>query len=142
MQLLKNTKRKKEFRNNDRTAYEIAKKYNYLEKFTWLKHGLKKWDYNSTFNEAKKYKTSGEFQKNAPGAYSAASKHKWLKDYTWLNTESIPSKRRIWTYQKTYKEAKKYKTLYDFRTKSPNAYNTSIKYKWLKDYTWLIRKRK
>lgn len=132
-------KTKKEFMENDRNAYKIAKKYHYLEEFTWFEHASKIWNYQTTYDEAKKYKTSKDFQSNAPGAYSAASKNRWLKDYTWLNAEPRPNKKRIWTYQTTFDEAKKYETLYDFRTNSPKAYNASLKYNWINEYTWLER---
>lgn len=42
-----------------------------------------------------------------------------------------------WNYKSCYKEAKKYKTLKDFRKKSPAAYNVACKNKWQDDYEWL-----
>ena len=41
------------------------------------------------------------------------------------------------SYDYCLNEAKKYTTLKDFRTKSKNAYNASIKHDWLKDFDWL-----
>lgn len=42
-----------------------------------------------------------------------------------------------WTYRTCYNEAKKYKTLKEFRKKSPSAYNVSCKNNWQNDYVWL-----
>ena len=41
-----------------------------------------------------------------------------------------------WNYKTCYAEAQKYKTLKDFRKKTPSAYNVSCKNKWIDDYTW------
>lgn len=42
-----------------------------------------------------------------------------------------------WNYKSCYKEAKKYKTLKEFRKKSPAAYNVVCKNGWQDDYVWL-----
>lgn len=41
------------------------------------------------------------------------------------------------TYEYCKEVAKKYSTLKDFRTESESVYVTSLRNKWLKDYTWL-----
>lgn len=42
-----------------------------------------------------------------------------------------------WNFEKCKKEAKKFTTKFDFRTKSPQAYNASWRNNWLKDFVWL-----
>ncbi len=42
-----------------------------------------------------------------------------------------------WNYKSCYKEALKYKTLKEFRKKSPSAYNVVCKNGWQDDYVWL-----
>lgn len=42
-----------------------------------------------------------------------------------------------WNYKSCYKEAQKYKTLKEFRKKSPAAYNVVCKNGWQDDYVWL-----
>lgn len=47
-------------------------------------HGRRKWTYDTTYNEALKYKTRTEFQKGNLGDYSAAWRKGWIKDYLWM----------------------------------------------------------
>ena len=42
-----------------------------------------------------------------------------------------------WNYENCFTEAKKYKTLKEFRKLSASAYNKALRYGWLSDYTWL-----
>ena len=44
-----------------------------------------------------------------------------------------------WTYERTLEEAKKYKTIKEFRIKSITAYSVACNNDWIKDYTWLKR---
>lgn len=44
-----------------------------------------------------------------------------------------------WTEENCIKEAKNYKTIKEFRTKSITAYSVACKNNWIKDYTWLER---
>lgn len=41
-----------------------------------------------------------------------------------------------WTYKKCYKEAKKYKTRWEFGKNNTSAYAASIANEWIEDYTW------
>lgn len=69
------------------------------------------------------------------------------RDAGWnmINSEkslgSLGSHKRKWTYIKTYKEAKKYKYPVDFKNSAPGAYAAASRNGWLKDYTWLQRRR-
>lgn len=42
-----------------------------------------------------------------------------------------------WDFEKCKKEAEKYTTKFDFRNKSPKAYNASWRNKWLNRFNWL-----
>ena len=48
---------------------------------------------------------------------------------------------RKWTYENCVKESKKYTYLNEFMINSASAYTTDCHNKWLKDFTWLLRKR-
>ena len=61
----------------------------WLKKFDWLiKEPIepynKKWNYDTCFAEAKKYKTRSEFNKKRSRAYDVARRNGWLADYTWM----------------------------------------------------------
>lgn len=43
--------------------------------------GIKKWTYENTKLEAKKYRNRSEFQKNASGAYYSSYRNGWLNDF-------------------------------------------------------------
>lgn len=98
--------------------------------------GCGKWNYETCYEEAKKYKTRTEFKEGCGSAYSAANKRGWLKDYTWF--EQLKTSSSYWTYEKCYEEAKKYTTRKDFYRNSEKAYRRAYANDWIKDYTWFI----
>ena len=78
-----------DFRSGSHHAYLVARSRGWLKKFDWLiKEPVepynKKWNYDTCFAEAKKYKTRSEFNKKRPGAYHVARRNGWLNDYTWM----------------------------------------------------------
>lgn len=78
-----------DFRSGSHRAYLVARSRGWLKKFDWLiKEPVepynKKWNYDTCFAEAKKYKTRSEFNKKRSGAYNVARKNGWLADYTWM----------------------------------------------------------
>lgn len=123
-----------EFRKNYGGACAAAFKNDWIKDYTWfpsIATPKKKWNYETCFEEAKKYDYKKIFNECAPGAYDAAYKKDWLKDYTWL------IKTNVWSYDTCYEEAKKYDTLYKFEKNSYSAFAYAKKENWLKDYTWL-----
>ena len=97
---------------------------------------MKKWDYNSCYQEALKYKSRSEFKKAKSGAFECAYKNNWLKDYKWFKKQYI----KKWDYDSCYNEALKYKTKTDFLENNKNAYQASSKHGWLKEFTWLEKR--
>ena len=78
-----------DFRSGSHRAYLVARSRGWLKKFDWLiKEPIepynKKWNYDTCFAEAKKYKTRSEFNKKRSGAYDVARRNGWLNDYTWM----------------------------------------------------------
>ena len=93
-----------------------------------------KWNYETCYQEAKKYSTRTEFNKGSSGAYKIACKNKWLNDYSWF--EEVRKPMGYWTYETCYEEAKKYMSKYEFQMKNKGAYKIAWKNKWLNDYIW------
>ena len=98
----KRYKTKTEFRNLCSGAYNVAYKNGWLNDYTWLEDGNKiavenrrKWNKETCYEEAKKYKSKVEFRKLSSGAYDAAYKNGWLVEYTWLESGLI-SRRRVY----------------------------------------------
>ena len=79
----KKYKSRGEFQKNNASAYNVALKNGWLDKYTWFKE-RQSWDKESCLEEARKYKSRGEFQKKCVSAYDVARKNGWLDDYDWL----------------------------------------------------------
>ena len=133
-----------EFRNCGNNSYRIALKNGWIKDYIWFKDGKdvgadkrRKYDYQTCYEAAKKYKTITDFEKGNKGACVAARTHGWMKDYTWFTLLW----QEKWNRETCYAEAQKYTTLEEFRLNSGTAYATSCRYKWIDDYTWLQRKR-
>ena len=86
---------------------------------------------------ARKYTTLKEFREKDKPAMMKAWREGWLEDYTWLSRSHLP--RNSWTERSCRAEAKKYKTLAEFRKACLPAYATAQKNGWLKGYNWLSR---
>ena len=93
-----------------------------------------KWDYESCYEEALKYKTKIEFYKGSNGAWCKARKYGWLKDYTWLYSPQRPKK--YWNYETCMEAAKKCNIINELRNNYEEAYKIARKNGWIKDYTW------
>jgi len=100
------------------------------------------WTKERVIEEAHKYSYLRDFSKNSAGAFNSAVKHKWLHELTWLQNgrQRAQDKRKLWNHETCYKEALKYKTLYNFRKKSSGAYTIALRNHWLFEYTWLKRR--
>lgn len=78
-----------DFKSKSYEAYIAARKRGWLPNYSWLikepvEAWNKKWNYETCYAEAKKYKTRGAFGKHGKGAYDIARKNGWLSDYTWF----------------------------------------------------------
>jgi hypothetical protein len=73
---------------------------------------LSLWNYDSCYEEAKKYRTKTEFYNGNNRAYEVARKNKWLEKYDWFEDgfKLLGDRIRFWTYERCVEESKKYKT--------------------------------
>lgn len=130
-----------EFSKGSAGAYIVAKNNNWLDNYVWFKtfcEIITIWNYDTCFEEAKKYTNRSEFRKGSAGAYTAALKNKWLDDYDWMKPIIKPS--GYWNYDTCYEEAKKYHGRDEFQRRSAGAYTVARKNGWLDDYDWFERK--
>lgn len=133
-----------EFKIKYPQAYRVSFRNGWIKDFIWLQDGKqvgankrRRYDRQTCFEEAKKYKTITDFEKGCKGACIAARTHGWMKDYTWFTIMW----QQKWNKETCYEEAWKFSTLEEFSRKSGSAYATACKNKWIDDYTWLQRKR-
>ena len=125
---------KKEFKRNNRCAYEALKNKKQtallnkifpdeIHKGYWMEK-------ENVIKEARKYKTRTDFQKECSSAYSSAIKMGWLDEAC---SEMISDRKPYGYWQKkenVIAEIKKYKTLNDFSKNAVGAYATVLKNRW------------
>ena len=97
-----------------------------------------KWTKDEVEKEARKYDKVIDFRNNSFQAYKVALKHQWLNEFDWLIREKV--EKNYWTFEECYNEAKKYKSVGDYRRLSQSSYVTATSKGWTKKFTWLYCK--
>ena len=92
---------------------------------------IKKWDYENTYNEAKKYKSRSEFKKGKLWAYKSACANKWLDDYDWFSKPIKP-----YTVDQCIEIAKKCKSKSEYQNKCQACYKKAKETGLLNTFTW------
>lgn len=93
-ELAKQFEYKVDFYRNNCGAYDTALRNGWIKDYYWFLDGIKrtgekhrKWDYETCYKEAMKYKSRGAFGTTSQRAYYIALQNNWLDDYTWLEDE-------------------------------------------------------
>ena len=105
---------KTEFRERYGGAFSLAWKNGWLKDYTWLNRPTSKsskWNYQTTYEEAKKYKSRYSFSVGSSGAYQIANANKWLDDYIWF-TKSYQDVQHADIIDKINKRLKDFPDLY------------------------------
>ena len=68
-----------------------------------------------------------------PQMYAYCCYKKWIGDFLW----SVKEDTKTFTYEKCYLIAKKYNSVKDLKRENKPVYVAALRYKWLKDYTWI-----
>lgn len=129
-------KNRNEFGKKSSGAYASSLKNGWLDEFF-----PGKVDWNSKNNcllEANKYKRRNDFCNGSPGAYASSLRNGWLDEF--FPDTLKKQERGYWNIKKNCEtEAKNYKTKKEFREKSPSAYSSSIRHKWIDE--WFSKER-
>lgn len=127
-----------DFRKYGRKAYEGAKRNGWLDDYTWLTNKPRKatWTRERCYEEAQKYTRYRDFYLNSRACHAAAKQNGWIEDYTWLE-HSDPHEKRVWTLEKCREVALRYDSLLSFRKENKTCYDSSLKYGYLEEFTWL-----
>lgn len=126
-----------EFRRMYTSAYQAARKKEWLRDYTWFEVLWKpKWDKDTCYKEAKKYDSRSGFKNGCPHGYSSAREHGWLDEYVWFKPARKTMPKGYWTYERCYAEAKRYKSLKEFEENANGARQYAAKMGWIKDYVW------
>ena len=139
-------KTKSEFRKNASYACEIATKNGWIDEMEWL-HTIKQrpngyWKNKENFlNEARKYRSKKELEKGCLAAYGARRKYGYFEECTWFeNRKCLPF--GYWKDKEhCIEEAKKYKSKIEFQKNNQSAYWASLKYGYLEDMPWLVKRK-
>ena len=84
---------------------------------------------------AKKCKSKLEFRSKYKHEYNIACRNKWLKEYTWLTgCKGVKDEEKK---NKAIEVARQCITKREFREEHPVEYSLAVKYKILKEFTWL-----
>lgn len=88
IEVAKQCKTKKEFREKHSREYAAAQKYHLLKTFTWLAGCKKIFSEEECREKALLCSMQREFRTDYPRYYDQARANGWLKDYTWLKRKS------------------------------------------------------
>lgn len=130
---------RKEFFKGCASAYNVARKNNWLIEMTWLENGYKKdrkWTKEKVFEEARRYQTIREFSKKNYGAYQNALRNGLIEEMDWFKRQHKPN--GYWTKERVFAEARKYQTRSEFYKGCASAYDVVRKNNWLVEMTWFV----
>jgi len=122
-------------------AYDKSKQNGWFKDYTWLKKRPKsniKWTREAVFELAKECHSVTELRRRSSAAENKARKNGWLKEFTWFTLDQKPPK--YWNKERCEFEARKYKTLKEFRKNCCGAFARAKANGWLEDYSWLTKK--
>lgn len=124
---------RKDFRLNNQTVYQFARKNNWLDDICShmiIKFKIPKWTKEECYNEALKFNTRNQFRKNNRNIYNCAWVNNWLNDICSHMPINVIFK---WSKEECQKEALKFNTRSKFSLYSSSCYSISIKNGWLND---------
>lgn len=137
---------KSEFRKNASYACELSVKNGWINEMTWL-HCVKQlpngyWKNKENFlKEARKYKSKKELEKGNLAAYAAGWKYGYLDEIEWEKERKVLPYGYWKNKEHCIEEAKKYKSKKEFQTKNQSAYWASLKYGYLEEMPWLVKRK-
>lgn len=135
----------RDFRAENRGAFDAAIRKGWMKDFSWLKDGREcakphptRWSYDACCQEAKKYETRTDFMRGNESAYHKSLAKGWMSDYSWFmdGNKRNAERNTKWTYEACLELAKGCKRVKDLIKKSLGAYDAARRNGWLKDYTW------
>lgn len=97
-EIAKNYTCSSDFQKGNGSAYGKARQNGWIKSYSWLNKKRqahnKKWEFDNTLEEARKYTSRTEFKINASGAYKVAKENGWLDLYDWfVNTHDLRSRK-------------------------------------------------
>ena len=120
------------------SAYNTALKKDFYEEcVSHMVRGVfgpnQKWNYDLIKQIYSKYNNIKELRINEITAYNTSIRYGWHKELSKDMMRGWGSCKVKWTFENVHNEALKYNSIKELQIKSPSAYNTAIRNKWLMD---------
>ena len=150
MEEAKKYKSRSEMLRKNRSIYEAAHRYGWIDEMDWLPKNESKpsryWNIKGrVIEESKKYISRTDFKNESPGAYKVACTRGWINEMNWLPNKNEKGaerpRRKYITKEDVFEESKKYTNRTNFNKKSRKAYEIARKNKWLDEMHWLDKKQ-
>jgi hypothetical protein len=127
LNLAKNYTKMNDFKKNEPRAYQAAGPNGWLDDVRKLMvPAYEDWsDINKIYKEASKYETLKDFREKSPKAFGAARNKNIINNLKKF-LKPTPSNKPTLSPEDVTREAIKYNTRKDFRTKSPLAYRWAL----------------
>lgn len=126
-----------DFRDNSGSAYNVARKNNWLDEMDWFKvydfRQVRKWTKEEVFNFSKQFHSRSEFQDANSRAYQVAHSNNWLEEMPWI--EQL--RKDKWSREEVFEESKKYSSRGQFVSSCSSAYSVALRNGWLQEMPWL-----
>ena len=92
---------------------------------------VQKWSYDKVKEIYDKYDNVRDLRLQDTIAYNTSIRNGWHKELSKNMSRGFSKNNIKWTYENVSKEALKYNSIKELQQKSPSAYNTAIRKKWL-----------
>lgn len=134
-----------EFKTKNVGAYASAKKNNWLDELflddcDYIKSKnqiIIKWDFDSAFEESKKYTNKSEFQKKSTTAYTLSYKNGWLNTFYPVKLYINPPTPK-WNYENVLQASKSCTTRSEFSLKFSKAAKLAREMGWMDHFYPII----
>jgi predicted GIY-YIG superfamily endonuclease len=126
-------KTKKEFYENNSTAYTLSNKNKWMNEITQHMIVLSQpngyWTFERCKEEALKYNNKTKFVTQSKGVYYSARNNGWV-DQICSHMDYIIKPKGYWTFERCKEEALKYDTRKDLLSTNKNVYSAILRNKW------------
>lgn len=126
-----------DFRDFSGSAYNVARKNNWLDKMDWFKvydfKQVRRWTKEEVFKFSRQFHSRSEFQDANSRAYQVAYANNWLQEMPWI--EQL--RKLKWSREEVFEESMKYSSRGQFVSSCSSAYSVALRNGWLQEMPWL-----
>lgn len=149
----KHHKTRTKWQKNSSSAYSSAARNDWLDECcihmpkpkTKVKRKPLKWHYQACIEDALNYTNRSTWQKKSNSAYNSAKNNDWLEDcckHMALKKGGSTKRKKIsqyWHKDDCLREARKYKNVSQWQTKSGSSYQAALRNSWVEECKKLFK---